>query len=76
MKIFLLCVAVVLVSSACSHRGSYENVRQNHLQQCNAMPESARKECMERATGTYDAYQQDRKALIEEKEKSEPAKTH
>jgi len=64
------------MGSACSNRGSYENVRQNHLQQCNSMPESARKECIERATGPYDAYEQDRKALLEDKKKSESAAKH
>ena len=65
MKTLFLCIIVVLIASACSHRGGYENVRQNHLQQCDAMPESARRECIEQATGPYDAYEQDRKALID-----------
>lgn len=76
MKTVCLCLVIVLIGSACSNRGSYENVRHNHLQQCNAMPESARKECIERATGSYDAYEQERKALLEDNKKNESAAKH
>ena len=76
MRILCLCITVVLIASACSHRGGYENVRQNHLQQCDAMPESARRECIEQATGPYDAYEQDRKALLEDNEEHESVAQH
>lgn len=66
MRIALILLAS-LTALGCSTRGSYENLRQNHINQCNAMPQSAREECLQRSAPEYSEYKADREEVLEEK---------
>ena len=66
MRIALILLAC-LTALGCSTRGSYENLRQNHINQCNAMPDTAREECLQRTAPEYSEYKADREQVLEEK---------
>lgn len=61
IALILACLTVL----GCSTRGSYENLRQNHVNQCNAMPETAREECLQRTAPEYSEYQTEREQVLE-----------
>jgi len=63
MRIALIALAC-LAALGCSTRGSYENFRQNHINQCNAMPDSAREECLQRTAPDYNEYKADREETL------------
>lgn len=59
----LLCLlSIVVGTSACTYRGSYEAIQQSNRQACGKVPPSQYDECLAEAHRSFDEYQRERDA--------------
>lgn len=65
MKRFLFCIGLLAVTSGCSTRAVYDNVRINQRNDCADQPPSVYFECLEHANKSYEEYERERKELLE-----------
>ncbi|WP_372996641.1 hypothetical protein [Marinobacter sp.] len=68
MKTTLSLIALIALTTGCSHRAVYENAQINQRNDCANEPPSTYFECLERTNKPFDKYQRERKELLEKPE--------
>lgn len=65
----IVCVGIVTIAflSACSTKGSYESIQLSRKYDCQKLPPSQYKECMESTRESFDSYSEKREDLIDKK---------
>ncbi|GHA04472.1 hypothetical protein GCM10008090_12310 [Arenicella chitinivorans] len=67
MKIVLLVIFAFLFA-ACSHKGTYDAVQAGKQMECAHLPESDYDGCMREASRSYEDYDRERKAILDDED--------
>lgn len=65
----VICCVLLLWCGGCSH--FYESVQAYNISNCYDLPYSERGQCLEQVEGSYERYQQERKAALPDRKDSE-----
>ncbi len=64
----VLKVCILLGLTGCSNKAVYDNIRLYEKNECLKAPPPTQLECMDKASKSYEEYERERKALLEEDE--------
>lgn len=61
----VITLVIFCVVAGCSNQQVYENIQQNNKNACTKLPPSQYEECIEKNEKSFEEYERDRKAAIE-----------